>query len=253
VPLAVEAASVAFLDPMSGRVGMARMRAGGGGGGVAAGGGALAGRATGGGAAGALEVYLRLEPGASLILRTFAAPVQGEAWRYLEPTGEAVTLEGEWRVEFVDGGPALPAAYATRELGSWTGRGGDAEAFAGTARYTLTFDVPAGGGEYLLDLGRVAESAKVTLNGQELGTVFARPFALPVPAGALRASGNVLEVEVTNLSANRIRDLDRRGVEWRIFHDINFVNIDYRPFDASGWEVRESGLVGPVRLVRVGG
>ena len=84
-------------------------------------------------------------------------------------------------------------------------------------------------------------------------TVFARPVSLPLPVGALRQSDNVLEVEVTNLSANRIRDLDRRGVEWRIFHDINFVNIDYEPFDASGWEMRESGLLGPVRLLRVEG
>jgi hypothetical protein len=230
VPLAVDAASVAILDPMSGRAGIARSRSGG---------------------EGRTEVYLRIEPGASLILRTFAAPIQGEAWRYLEPAGEAATLAGEWRVEFVEGGPALPGGFTARELGSWTARGGDAETFAGTAKYTLRFDAPSGGGDWLLDLGRVAESARVTLNGQELGTVFARPFALPVPAGALRPTGNVLEVEVTNLSANRIRDLDRRGVEWRIFHDINFVNIDYRPFDASGWEVRESGLLGPVRLVRV--
>jgi hypothetical protein len=55
-------------------------------------------------------------------------------------------------------------------------------------------------------------------------------------------------VEVTNLAANRIRDLDRRKVPWRIFHEINFVNIGYRPFDASAWPVFESGLLGPVRI-----
>ena len=35
---------------------------------------------------------------------------------------------------------------------------------------------------------------------------------------------------------------------WRIFHDINYVNLDYKPFDASKWPVRTSGLVGPVTL-----
>jgi hypothetical protein len=55
-------------------------------------------------------------------------------------------------------------------------------------------------------------------------------------------------VEVTNVAANRIRDLDRRGVAWRIFHDINFVDINYKPFDASDWPVREAGLLGPVTL-----
>ena len=53
---------------------------------------------------------------------------------------------------------------------------------------------------------------------------------------------------MTNLAANRVRDLDRRKVEWRVFHDINLVNIRYRPFDASGWPVFDSGLLGPVTL-----
>jgi hypothetical protein len=92
----------------------------------------------------------------------------------------------------------------------------------------------------------VGESARVRLNGRELGTLVAPPFA--VETGPLLATGNLLEVEVTNLSANRVRDLDRRGVPWKIFRDINYVGIDYRPFDASGWAVRPSGLAGPVTL-----
>ncbi|HEY7393693.1 MAG TPA: hypothetical protein VH559_02550, partial [Gemmatimonadaceae bacterium] len=60
------------------------------------------------------------------------------------------------------------------------------------------------------------------------------------------------EVEVTNVSANRIRDLDRRHVDWKIFRDINFVGIDYKPFDASNWPVRPSGLMGPVTLQAIG-
>ena len=49
--------------------------------------------------------------------------------------------------------------------------------------------------------------------------------------------------------ANRIRDLDARKVEWKKFHEINFVNIHYRPFDASTWPLADSGLLGPVKLV----
>ena len=40
-------------------------------------------------------------------------------------------------------------------------------------------------------------------------------------------------------------------VEWRRFYDINLVNIDYEPFDASGWEIRDAGLLGPVTILRV--
>jgi len=40
--------------------------------------------------------------------------------------------------------------------------------------------------------------------------------------------------------------MDRRKEPWRKFF---FVNIAYKPFDASGWEPLDSGLLGPVRLV----
>jgi hypothetical protein len=45
--------------------------------------------------------------------------------------------------------------------------------------------------------------------------------------------------------ANRLADLDRRKVAWRKFF---FVNIEYKPFDASGWTPLPSGLLGPVSL-----
>jgi hypothetical protein len=225
VPLAVGAAAVEIMDPMNGQSGMASTR-----------------RPANGGT----EVMLHLEPGQSVILRAFRAPVAGPAWSYARAAGPARPLVGTWNVQFLQGGPTLPAPYRTDSLRSWTGRGPEAERFAGTARYTLRFDAPAGAQDYLLDLGRVAESARVRINGKDLGTLFAHPFRLRT--GPLRRTGNVLEIDVTNLSANRIRDLDRRGVKWKIFYDINFVGLDYKPFDASQWPVRESGLLGPVLL-----
>jgi hypothetical protein len=113
----------------------------------------------------------------------------------------------------------------------------------------VRFDAPATAPDYVLDLGRVAESARVRLNGKELGTLIAHPFR--IHTGPLKPRDNLLEIDVTNVSANRVRDLDRRGVQWKIFHDINFVGIDYKPFDASRWPVRMSGLVGPVTLTPV--
>jgi hypothetical protein len=146
----------------------------------------------------------------------------------------------------------LPKPFQSDTVVTWTGRGDeDADRFAGTARYSVTFDAPDTARRHLLNLGTVHESARVRLNGRELGTVI-EPF-FTVETGPLRPTGNLLEVEVTNLSANRIRDLDRRGVEWRIFRDINFVGIDYKPFDASRWPVRPSGLPGPVSLQPLSG
>jgi hypothetical protein len=67
--------------------------------------------------------------------------------------------------------------------------------------------------------------------------------------GSLKPRGNVLEIDVTNLPANRIRDLDLRKVDWKIMRDANIVTLHYKPFDASQWAVAPSGLLGPVRLV----
>ena len=226
MPLAVPAGTVAIMDPMSERTGLALLRT----------------RTD-----GQAEVYLQLEPGASLILRAFDRPVTGAPWPYLRPVGTPLELRGNWSVTFLVGGPVLPAAFSSDTLVSWTERGDEeARRFAGTARYAIRFDAPGEASSYLLDLGRVAESARVRLNGQELGIVFARPFR--VETGPLRRTGNELEIEVTNLSANRIRDLDVRRVPWKVFADINFVGIDYKPFDAASWPLRPSGLLGPVRL-----
>jgi hypothetical protein len=150
-------------------------------------------------------------------------------------------------VSFVSGGPDIPAPFETDHLASWTARSDtDAQRFAGTARYTITFDAPDHhGGSYVLNLGKICQSARVTLNGKYLGTLLTPPFSIPV---SLKSVGNTLAVDVTNVSANRIRDLDRRKVKWKIFHDINFVNIDYKPFDAASWPLYDSGLLGPVTL-----
>jgi len=39
-----------------------------------------------------------------------------------------------------------------------------------------------------------------------------------------------------------------KGNERKIFRDANLVNLNYRPFDASGWSPLPSGLKGSVRL-----
>jgi hypothetical protein len=155
-------------------------------------------------------------------------------------------------VEFVEGGPNLPKPFETERLISWTELD-DAEAkrFHGTARYTVTFMAPTmPADEWLLDLGQVCESARLWLNGEFVGTLWSPPFRIFV-GKFLRQGVNTLVVEVTNLAANRIADMDRQGVAWKVFYDINFVNRHYKPFDASDWQPRPSGLLGPVRLLPV--
>jgi len=199
---------------------------------------------------GAAEVYVQLAPGEARVLRTFAeASVGGAPWPDVQSAGTPITIQGRWRLRFVDGGPVLPAATETEVLGSWTDLSDSAARnFAGTATYAITFELPAReASDWILDLGDVRESARVKLNGRPLATLFTPPFALAL-GGSLRSGENLLEVEVTNLAANRVRDLDRRKVPWKIFYDINVVNVDYKPLDASVWTLRDSGLLGPVTL-----
>jgi hypothetical protein len=105
----------------------------------------------------------------------------------------------------------------------------------------------------VLDLGNVRESARVIWNGKEIGALIAPPFRVKIePSMAQRE--NVLEVRVTNLMANRIAGLDKKGVKWKKFYNINFParreeNRKDGLFDASKWISRPSGLLGPVQLL----
>ena len=105
-----------------------------------------------------------------------------------------------------------------------------------------------------LDLGGIIgdESVRVTINGKCLGTLIMPPYRIAIPDGVLKGrtvEENDIVLDVCERGANRIRDLDRQGVKWKIFTDINMVDIDYNPFDASNWPVQEHGVKGPVRLV----
>jgi hypothetical protein len=85
------------------------------------------------------------------------------------------------------------------------------------------------------------------VNDQKLDILWSIPFMIRV-GEYLKTGENSIKIEVANLMANRIRYMDLKEMQWRNYHEINFVNIDYEPFDASGWELMPSGLLGPVVL-----
>jgi len=217
------------------------------------------------------DVHLQLASGESIILHAFASKkIKGPAWNYWQTNGQPVEITGQWNVKFILGGPTLPADFQTAKLASWTTfPDTNTQAFAGTAKYETTFDASERGLSqaaaaplatdalrvettrvpYFLDLGDVRQSARVRVNGKDSGTLITPPFRVVVDN--LKPTGNTLEVEVTSVAANRIRDLDRRGVPWKTFRDINIVDINYKPFDASNWPLTDCGLLGPVTLTAV--
>ena len=191
-------------------------------------------------------VKINVKPGDALFLRTGGGS-NIENWNYLESTNKTYNIEGDWQISFLHGGPELPDNANMKELVSWTTLGEKAENFSGTAKYEIEFENPdASIKNWALTLGDVRESAKVLVNGNYMGTLWANPFEINI--GPLLEGTNTLTLEVTNLSANRIRAKELRGEEWKNFYEINMVNKDYQKFDATKWNPMPSGILGPVTL-----
>ena len=134
-------------------------------------------------------------------------------------------------------------------LSSWaTNEDGSENPFCGTVLYKTSFVCADVSGDAVLDLGSVCHSARVRVNGRDLGTRIMSPYRFRVPSGALAKGENVLEVEVTGVGSNRLRDLDKRKVNWRVFTHPGILGRNYRNFDASQRPLAPSGLLGPVSL-----
>jgi hypothetical protein len=206
---------------------------------------------------GFIEVRAQLQPFESAIVQTFNTKKTGKLFPYIESTGNAERIKGDWTITFVNGGPTLPAPVTTNQLRSWTENEGDAyKAFSGTAKYSTTFSKPEGNATaYVLDLGKVNETAEIILNGKKIATLIGPSFQVSIPAAEIKTT-NTLEILVSNLMANRISYMDKNNIPWKKFYNINMSarrreNAKNGVFDASGWSPLPSGLSGPVTIAAV--
>ena len=191
-------------------------------------------------------VKVQIQAGETLFLIT-AENSSNKDWEYFEVKGESHEIKGDWKISFLRGGPSIPENITISKLESWTALSKAAGEFSGTAKYELEFqNSDTKTGAWLLKLGDVRESAKVWVNEVFVGTLWSNPFQITI--GSLKKGNNKISLEVTNLSANRIRAKELRGEEWKIFHEINMVDKDYKKFDATLWEPMPSGILGPVTL-----
>jgi hypothetical protein len=201
------------------------------------------------------SLRLQIASGQSLFIKTSQLANRNLVkWNYYVETDHSIDLDQEWTLSFAAGGPVLPDLRILDKVQPWTSLPGqEVERFSGSAEYFTELYLPElAADEYVLCLGDVRESARVWVNGHDAGIVWANPFRINV-GEYLDEWVNTFRIEVANLMANRIRDMDRQGEKWRIFKDINFVSLFYTPFDASDWDVIESGLGGPVRLIPMTG
>jgi len=178
-------------------------------------------------------------------------------------------IDGEWDVSF-DPKWGGPAHASFTKLEDWTKRPEvGIRYYSGTAIYRTTFDSPKSGSR--LDLGTVNHLARVRLNGTDLGVAWCPPWSVAIPANVLKTSDNHLEIEVTNVWANRLigDEQEPADCEWLPGHMGNggflkhfpdwFVKGDPRPSKGRycfvTWNyfnkdslLIPSGLLGPVTV-----
>lgn len=185
-----------------------------------------------------VELDLTLDPGQTRFLVLGPEPPDTKpAQPQLHRLSTLQTLDGDWQLR------AGPRTYAT-PLKPWSDLG--LPGFSGTGVYSkrFTIDRPEAGAVFL-ELGAVLYSARVKLNGKDLGPRPWAPFRWDVTA-ALQDGPNELEIEVRNTAANelsgnpaRLQEIEQKG--W-------LKNSYIRTYGKLDAEMVPSGLLGPVRL-----
>ena len=143
--------------------------------------------------------------------------------------------------------------------------------FSGTATYSVKFEISDLKSRMSLDLGKVHDLARVTLNGKDLGVLWQTPYRLDV-SQALKTGANQLDIAVTNTWHNRLvgdeqfpadfewgEDRGEKGHAMKAYPDW-FVKNQARPeknrkcfvswyYHRKDTPLQPAGLVGPVMLV----
>ncbi len=213
-----------------------------------------------------------LKSGESLILQTFNEktdlanltdkdPSNGEerpvTLRKRTPLdGQARLLDTDWALTFTN--ETMPdysgRAYVLDSLRSWEALDDTTRQLAGTGVYECKINMTKADlqdcNDWVIDLGDVRESARVLVNGELIGCAWAAPFQLQF-SNKFKPGVNTIRIEVTNLPANRIAQLDREGYPWRKMEEINVVNINYKKTSYADWKPMPSGLNSQVMIYKV--
>ena len=172
--------------------------------------------------------------------QSFTVPAKSET--------TVATLEGAWKVGFQKDRGA-PAQITMDRLISWSdSTDAGIKYFSGTGIYSKTIEAPAdwfsNGSRLWLDLGSVKILADVVINGKALGIVWKAPFRTDVTE-ALKPGANTLDIRVTNLWVNRLIGDAQPDV-------VKKYTYTTQQFYRANSPLVPSGLLGPVRITRVG-
>ncbi len=209
----------------------------------------------------------------------FLVTGRAEGRRPEPPSLPVAELAGTWMIDWRSAapGPSPETMRTTQPFFDWTTHADDEiRFFSGTATYRLSFDCPDAAAVTAIDLGDLrGNSARVRLNGVPLGTVWAPPHRLPIARDVLKPAGNRIEIDYTNVWANRLigderfpeicerrtskclgRDIGSYPTRYPAFLKTGRLPPDTRRRTFSMWNYFTvssppvpSGLIGPVRLM----
>ena len=198
-------------------------------------------------------ILVDLKSGESMILQTYNNVLPTNDEEQIKFEGTEKQLTDKWSLSFVESEPAINSTYTLDNIQTWETLNNDtAKIMMGTGVYTTTVNMTKeeAKAKWAINLGDVRESARVYVNDNFVGCAWSVPFILDCK-DAFKAGKNTLRIEVTNLPANRISELDRQGVKWRKFDEINVVDINYKKTSYANWEAVKSGLNSNVTLLKL--
>ena len=168
--------------------------------------------------------------------------------------GQKLPLEGTWQVRF-DPAWGGPESVTFDRLIPWNEHPDEGIHFySGTAVYTKSFELTAAeaAAPVALSLGAVGSVAKVCLNGEEAGQLWTAPWSIDL-TGKVKSGTNRLEIEVTNVWANRLigdaglppeKRLTKTNVQYYAPGERHRTHQGFSPDEP----LIPSGLIGPVTL-----
>ena len=127
--------------------------------------------------------------------------------------------------------------------------------FSGIAKYVKTFQYGINSStkknqKLYLDLGDMSKMAHITLNGNDMGVIWAKPYRVEITE-YLKAGDNILEIEVANTWSNRLKG-DAVKEEKYTYTNIKATLIDGLNEIKVPWKdvpLLKSGLLGPVKII----
>jgi hypothetical protein len=217
-------------------------------------------------------VPLDFEPDDAVFVVFPERPTTAEIAGSSSPVSEPRDLPGPWQVEFQPNRGAPPKIDLPGLIDLSEHPDDGVKFFSGTATYRTEFDWNPETGtpkpEVQLDLGEVEVVAEIEVNGTGFGVLWKKPYRTDI-SRALRPGGNTLAIKVTNLWINRLVGDARMFPQkndywWAAAGEWPDWVIDPSKPNPSGrigfvtwpyWKAKDplvpSGLIGPVRLVRL--